>query len=558
MERLVSFFGLVVMILLAWLLSENRRAMNLRLIVSGVLLQLVLAVLLLVTPLKDVVFRIVETVMLGLIACSDRGAEFVFGRFFFDRWFERTYGGPPFAFTVMPTVILFSTLTAMLFHLGILQRMVKFMARVMVWVMDTSGSESLCAAANVFVGMTTAPLVIRPYLDTMTRSELMAMMTAGMATVAGGTMAAYVGMAPDRQTAGLLAGHLAVASLISAPAALVISKIMVPETEDSPTKGRVRVEVARTDANLLDAACRGAGEGLKLVLNIVAMLIAFIALVHVANWALAGVVSLVNTTLAWFAQPGAAPTVQQWLGGREPTVELLLGWLCAPVAWLLGVAWEDAPAVGVLIGEKTIFNEFVAYGSLMQCKDSIGPRSFIIATYALCGFANFGSIAVTIGGISTLAPRRRPDFARYGFRSMIGGALAAFMTAAIAGMLIGSPAPKKPPRATPEPQESQSIPEGGQPIAPAAAVPGQSPEMPPSICSIACPAAARTSASGALAARLRSSIAGMARRPIAPSASAAATRTHLSSRLSASVSAGIAFAAGGPRSLSALAADTLS
>lgn len=454
MERLVSFGGLLAMILLAWLFSDNRRAMNLRLILSGVVLQLLLAALLLATPLKDAVFRAVETAMLGLIACSDRGAEFVFGRFFFDRWFETTYGGPPFAFTVMPSVILFSTLTAMLFYLGVLQWVVKLMARVMVWVMDTSGSESLCAAANVFVGMTTAPLVIRPYLDTMTRSELMAMMTTGMATVAGGTMAAYVGMAPDRETAGLLAGHLAVASLISAPAALVIAKIMVPESEQSPTKGQVRVAVARTDANLLDAACRGAGEGLKLVLNIMAMLIAFIALVHFANWALAGLAALANKTIALLAggqglgPAGGIPTVQQWLGGREPTVELFLGWLCAPLAWMLGVPWKDASAVGLLIGEKTIFNEFVAYGSLMKYKDALSPRSFVIATYALCGFANFGSIAVTIGGISTLAPNRRPDFARYGFRSMIGGALAAFMTAAIAGMLIGSP-PDQPPEAKP-------------------------------------------------------------------------------------------------------------
>ncbi len=541
MERLVSFCGLLAMILLAWLLSENRRAMNLRLILSGVVLQLLLAALLLATPLKDVVFRVVETVMLGLIACSDRGAEFVFGRFFFDRWFETTYGGPPFAFTVMPTVILFSTLTAMLFHLGVLQGVVKLMARVMVWVMDTSGSESLCAAANVFVGMTTAPLVIRPYLDSMTRSELMAMMTAGMATVAGGTMAAYVGMAPDQKTAGLLAGHLAVASLISAPASLVISKIMVPELEQSPTKGQVRVEVPRTDANLLDAACRGAGEGLKLVLNIVAMLIAFIALVHLANWALAGLTALANKTMALLAAgaqglgpAGGAPTVQGWLGGAEPTVELLLGWLCAPLAWIMGVAWKDAPAVGVLIGEKTIFNEFVAYGSLMKCKDAISPRSFVIATYALCGF---GSIAVTIGGISTLAPKRRPDFARYGFRSMIGGALAAFMTAAIAGMLTGSP-PEAEHRALP----AEQIGPAGEKHAPphsAAQPAGDS----GSICLTACSAAWRTSGSSAAAARRRSARAGYASGPMAPSASAAATRTHFSSPRSAKTSAGTAVAA---------------
>jgi CNT family concentrative nucleoside transporter len=429
MERVVSFFGLLTMIGLAWLISEDRRRMNWRLILSGVGLQFLLAVLLLVTPLKDMIFDFVKMLMMGFISCSDRGAEFVFGKFFFDEWFKQRYGGAPFAFTVMPTVIVFSSLTAVLFYLGILQWVVKMMARVMVWVMDVSGSESLCAAANVFVGMTTAPLVIRPYLQSMTRSELMAMMTGGMATVAGGTMVAYVGIArqadPTGELAGRLAGHLAIASLISAPASLVIAKIMVPEREESPTKGTVKIDVPRTDTNILDAACRGAGEGLKLVLNIVAMLIAFIALVYLVNWLLSPL-----------------PPV----GGAPLTLERMLGWLCSALAWLMGVEWKDAHTVGMLIGEKTIFNEFVAYQSLMQyapglpepnaVKAAISERSFAIATYALCGFANLGSIAVTIGGISGLAPERRKDFAKYGFRSMIGGALAAFMTAAIAGMLI--------------------------------------------------------------------------------------------------------------------------
>ncbi len=414
--RVVSFFGLATMLALAWLISENRRRMNWRLIASGVGLQFVLAVLLLGTPLRTKVFDFVGALMLGFIKCSDQGAEFVFGRFFFEDSFREKYGGPPFAFTVMPTVIVFSSLTAILFYLGILQWVVKMMARVMVWVMDVSGAESLCAAANVFVGMTTAPLVIRPYLQTMTRSELMAMMTGGMATVAGGTMVAYVGMAPDAETAAKLAGHLAIASLISAPASLVIAKIMVPEMEDSPTKGQVKIDVPRTDANLLDAACRGAGEGLRLVLNIVAMLIAFIALVHLVNWTLSPL-------------PDVA--------GKALTVERILGWICAPLAWIMGVEWKDAQTVGILISEKTIFNEFIAYYSLLtKYAGTLSERSFTIATYALCGFANFGSIAVTIGGISGLAPDRRPHFAKYGFRSMMAGALAAFMTAAIAGILI--------------------------------------------------------------------------------------------------------------------------
>jgi len=427
--RVVSFFGLLMMLGLAWLLSTNRRRMSLRLILSGVGLQLALAIVLLATPLRQTAFDAVGSVMTGLIACSDAGAEFVFGESFRDHYF---------VCSVMPAVIFFASLTTVLFHLGILQWIVEAMARLMVRVMDVSGSESLSAAANVFVGMTTAPLVIRPYLPTMTRSELMAMMTGGMATAAGGTMVAYVGMAKAvGYPPGEFAGHLMVASLISAPASLVIAKIMVPETETSPTKGTVKVDVPRTDANVLDAACRGAADGMKLVLNIVAMLIAFIAIVHLMNWILAGACGAVDWGLSGFGSAeGECLTVKELLGGRELTLQLVLGWLCAPLAWMMGIQWSDAQAVGTLIGEKTIFNEFVAYQSLMGMKDSLSPRSFVIATYALCGFANFGSIAVTIGGVGGLAPSRRKDFAKFGFRSMLGGALAAFMTAAIAGMLL--------------------------------------------------------------------------------------------------------------------------
>ena len=400
MLRLVSLLGLVTMMLLAWLMSDNRRRMNFRLIASGVGLQLLLGGLLLgIKPLREMFFAFSETLFKGLMQCSDAGARFVFGDAFREHYF---------AFGVMPMVIFFSSLTAVLFYLGVLQWLVRLMAKVMVWVMNTSGSESLCTASNVLLGMTTAPLTVRPYLRTMTRSEIMAMMTGGMATAAGSTLPAYVAYGADP-------GHLMVASLMSAPAALVVAKIMVPETEDSPTKGTVKVEVPRTDANVLDAACRGAAEGLKLVLNIVAMLIAFIALVHLMNWMLSPL-----------------PPV----GGAPLTLERMLGWGCAPLAWLMGVCPEDAQSVGRLIGEKTVFNEMIAFKNLEGLKDVLQPRSFTIATYALCGFANFGSIAVMIGGISGLAPDRRKDFAKYGFRSMIGGALAAFMTASIAGMLI--------------------------------------------------------------------------------------------------------------------------
>ncbi len=399
MERFISLLGLGVMFGLAWLLSENRRRMNIRLIVSGTLLQLGLAMVLLWTRPGRAVFETARLVIAQILDFSNTGAEFVFGPGFREHYL---------AFSVLPTIIFVSSLTAILFHAGILQRVVKWMARIMVWVMDVSGTESLCAAANVFVGMTEAPLIIRPYLATMTRSELMAMMTAGMATIAGGVMAAYVGMGAD-------AGHLLAASLMSAPAALVIAKIMVPEIESSPTKGVVRVEVPRQDVNSLDAACRGAAEGLTLALNVGAMLIAFIALVAMFNWGLS-----------------LLPSV--W--GQPLSLERILGWLMAPLAWVMGVEWADASAVGMLLGKKTILNEFLAYSDLVAMRDRISPRSFTIATYALCGFANFGSVAIMIGGIGSLAPERRSDIARYGFRSMIGGTLAAFVTACIAGVLV--------------------------------------------------------------------------------------------------------------------------
>lgn len=400
MERLISVAGLVTMLLLAWLLSENRRKMNWRLIASGLGLQFGLAVLLLRTPFGDSAFEAARLFVARLIGFSDQGASFLFGSELVESHF---------AFSVLPTLIFFSSLMAVLFYLGIMQWVVKGMARVMVWAMDVSGSESLCTAGNVFVGITTAPLVIRPYLETMTRSELMAMLVGGMATVAGGPMAAYAGMGAD-------AGHLMAASLMSAPAALVIAKIMVPEVEESVTKGEVKIEVTTEDANVLDAACRGASEGLMLALNVAAMLIAFIALVHMLNWVLSPL-----------------PEV----GGAPLTLERILGWLFAPLAWLMGVPWEDAPTVGTLLGEKTVFNEFVAYMDMTQkYADQLSPRAFTIATYALCGFANFGSIAVMIGGIGGLVPSRRADLAKYGLLSMIGGALAAFMTASIAGMLL--------------------------------------------------------------------------------------------------------------------------
>ena len=403
MERLISLLGLVVFLSLAWALSENRRRMNFRLIISGVALQFGLAAFLLRTSPGQKLYGMASDFITVLVECSDQGSAFLFG--------EALVKDCP-GFTFLPAIIFVSALTAVLFHLGVLQWVVKLMAWVMVWVMDVSGTESLAASANIFVGNTEAPLVIRPYLESMTKSELMAMMTGGMATIAGGVMAVYAKMLID---AGADPGHLLTASLISAPAALVMAKIMVPETEESPTKGTVKIDVPRQDENILDAACRGASEGLKLALNVGAMLIAFIAIVALINWTLTGL-----------------PQV----GGEDLTLERCLGWLCAPVAWLMGIPWSEAPAVGQMLGKRTIVNEFLAYIDLVQLKDQLSERSFIITTYALCGFANFGTIAIQIGGIGGLVPSRRKEFAKYGLRAMIGGTLAAYMTATIAGILI--------------------------------------------------------------------------------------------------------------------------
>ncbi len=399
MQRIIGLFGLFVILALAWLMSENRRRMNWRLIVSGLLLQFGIAVVLLKTAVGQQLFDSFQSFTEQILGFSDRGAEFIFGTGFREHYF---------AFSVLPTIIFVASATAVLFHLGIIQWVVKGMAWVMLRAMNVSGTESLAAAAEVFVGMTESPLLIRPYLDTMTRSEIMAMMTAGMGTVAGGVLAVYVAM-------GVPAGHLLAASLMAAPASLVVAKIMVPETEDSPTKGTVRIEVPRTDRNVLDAACRGAGDGLKLALNVGAMIIALI-----------GLVACVNTVLGLLGDWGGAPL----------SLERVFGWLFAPLAWSLGVEWSEARTVGMLMGKKTILNEMLAYQDLVALADQLSARTRVIATFALCGFANLGSVAVQIGGISGLAPERRPIFAQYGLKAMIGGTLATFMTAAIAGILV--------------------------------------------------------------------------------------------------------------------------
>ena len=407
MERLISALGLVVFVGLAYALSVNRSAVRWSTVLWAIALQLIFAVFILKTTPGYALFSFLGDVVNKFLDFSDAGAKFVFGDKFQENFF---------AFKVLPTIIFFSSFITLLYHYGILQQVVKGVAWVMMKTLKTSGAESLSCAANIFVGQTEAPLLIKPYVRSMTLSELHAVMTGGFATIAGGVMAAYISL-------GVPAQHLIAASVMSAPAALAMSKLLYPETEQSQTAGTVNVKVERTAANGIDAAATGAIEGLKLVGNIAAMLIAFLALV-----------ALVNAVLGWFGS---------LIGVPQLSLELIFSFLLAPVAWLMGVPWADCGQVAVLLGKKTVLNEFIAYLDLKELieKSKAGTsefseRAIIIATYALCGFSNIGSIGIQIGGIGGIAPERQADLARLGVRALLGGSLACFMTACIAGILL--------------------------------------------------------------------------------------------------------------------------
>lgn len=397
MLNLVSFFGLLAMVFLAWMISSHKAKFPWRVVLSGLGLQLVFGFFVLQTDLGRSIFNGARSFFEKIIGFSDAGSKMVFGSLFTKE---------SFALNVLPPIIFVSAVLAILFHFGIMQRIVRAMAWVMVRLMNTSGSESLTASAEVFLGQTEAPLVIRPYIPTMTQSEILAMMIAGMATVSGGTLAAYIGFGMD-------AGHLLAASIMGAPAALLIAKCILPETEESLTKGVVKLEIKKQDSNFLDAACRGAGEGLKLAVNVAAMLIAFVALAALCNFIL-----------------GLLPEVY----GLPLSVERVLGWIFWPVAAVMGVPFEDISALAQLLGQKMFLNEFVAYMELAKIQSELSPRTTMIATFALCGFANFASVAIQIGGIGALVPERRKDLAKFGIRAMIGGMLATNMTACVAGI----------------------------------------------------------------------------------------------------------------------------
>ncbi|HNW83283.1 MAG TPA: nucleoside transporter C-terminal domain-containing protein [bacterium] len=397
MYRLVSLLGIAVFILIAWILSENRKKFDFKIVINALLIQFIFALLILKTYPGKLVFEFLNKAFSKMIDFTHAGSDFVFGGLL-KEW--------SFALTILPTIIFFSSFFAVLYYFGILQFFVKAFAWLLSKVLKTSGAESLSAAANIFIGQTEAPLMVRPYIEKMTRSELMCIMTGGLATVAGGVLAAYVNM-------GISAGHLIAASVMSAPAAILFAKIMVPETETPQTSDTKNIAIPVSDKNAIDAAARGASEGIYLAINVTAMLVAFIAFVTMFNY---------------------------FFGFFGTSMEGVLGVIFKPFAYLMGVPWEEAGQVGSLLGQKTVLNEFIAYDSLSKMnKDTVtalSDRSTIIATYALCGFSNFGSIAILLGGLGTMAPTRRSEIASLGIKALIAGSFACFITANIAGMLI--------------------------------------------------------------------------------------------------------------------------
>ena len=419
MERLISLFGLLVMVSLAWLMSSNKRIVNWRIIIGGLLLQFVLGVFVLWTPPGRWLFDSIGSAFGQLQDAVDQGAGFVFGDFAAKTKIAEGKDIPlespfnTFAFRVLPTIIVFGAIMSVLYYIGLMQMIVNAMAQVMQWTLGTSGAESLSAAANVFVGHTEAPLVIRPYLSGMTLSELNAVMVGGFATISGGLLAAYSGM-------GIHPGHLVTASVISAPAALLIAKIMQPETDVSQTFGHVTAKIPKRGANLIESVVIGATDGMKLAVNVGTMLIAFLALIAIAN----AIVGWIGT---WF--------------GSTWSLEGGLGYLFAPLAWLMGIESGECREAGQLLGLKMVANEFIAYQRLGEWIDDgsqvqISKRTQYILTYALSGFSNFGAVGIQIGGIGGLAPDRRSDLAKLGIRAMLGGTLACCMTACVAGVLI--------------------------------------------------------------------------------------------------------------------------
>ena len=405
MERLIGIAGILVLLCIALAMSNNRKAISWQLVTWGLGIQILFAIIILKTPVGVPFFGAIDIGIKNLLSFSDAGSDFLFKSFRYGVVEDPLMN---FAFRILPTLIFFSSLIAVLYHLGIMQFIVKWIARVMQKSMGTSGSETLCVSGNIFVGQTEAPLLVRPFILKMTKSELMAVMVSGFATVAGGVMAMYVSMLGDIPG---IAGHLLAASIMSAPAALVIAKIIYPETETSDTFGDLKIALDKKDDNIMEALSRGATNGMKLAANVAAMLVAFVAIIAMVN-AILGLIDL--------------------------SLQQILGWIFSPLAWVMGVPWNEAGIIGSLMGEKLVLTELIAFGDLseLMTTNSISDRSAIIASYALCGFANFASVGIQLGGIGGIAPERRKDLAKLGLKAMFGGALASWLTATIAGMLI--------------------------------------------------------------------------------------------------------------------------
>jgi concentrative nucleoside transporter, CNT family len=418
MERLLSVVGLAVILGIAYALSTDRKAIRLKTILWGLGLQMALALFVLRTEYGRDLFSWVGVKITALLNLSFVGSQFVFGALGVQRGGSLPVtvdaaGGAAavgfiFAFQVLPTIIFVAATFAILYHLGVMQLIVRAVAKIMTRLMGASGAESLNVAASIFMGQTEAPLTIRPFLNKMTQSELMCIMTAGMAHVSGSIMAAYIAF-------GVEAKHLLAAVIMTAPGTILLAKMLVPETGQPETAGNVKLDVPSSDPNVIGAAARGTTEGLHLALNVAAMLISFLSLI-----------ALVNVLLAH---------VGGWFGVKL-SLEAILGYAFMPLALVMGVPWKDAFVIGDLLGTRMVLNELIAYSRLGPLKEALDPRSFTIATYALCGFANLSSIGIQIGGIGALAPERRSDLARLGFRALIAGTFANFMTACIAGMLL--------------------------------------------------------------------------------------------------------------------------
>lgn len=412
MERFTGLLGIVLILGVAFLMSNNRKAINYRTVGVGLLLQVLLAVFILKTAVGQSLFQWLGDSINTLLGQADKGALFVFGSLVDRNLMTKAFGPGNdyiFFFKVVPTIIFVAVLVNMFYHLGVLQRIVSTMGRGVHWLMGVSGAEALSNVASTFVGQVEAQIMIKPYLKNMTNSELMASMTGSFACIAGGVMAVYISL-------GVPAAYLLAASLMAAPGALVISKIIFPETEKSETQGEVKLSIEKTHANLVDAIAAGASEGLKVGLNVIAMLIGFIALIALVDLGLGHLGGLINM-----------PTL---------SMNLILGKVFSVFAFAMGVPAVDIEVAGALMGKKMVVNEFVAYLDMVKIKDTLSPKTIAITSFALCGFANFSSVAIQIGGIGELAPTRRSDLAKLGFKALIAGTLASYLSATLAGSLL--------------------------------------------------------------------------------------------------------------------------